>query len=102
MAKFRAKLVALLLTLDRLTMNTASAPSSTVTLLAAGVAALLTVLMVGVPSLSMMPPMALTPPMTSGKVSVAAESMTESSMVWTLTVKLATPAGTLILPVLLL
>ena len=49
-----------------------------------------------------MPPVALTPPMTRGKVSVAAESTTESSRVWTVTVKLETPAGTLILPVLLL
>ena len=72
MARLRAKLVALVLALDRLTVNTASAPSSTVTLLAAGVAALLTVLMVatfGVPlATAVRFPLSVTVRLIEGKV----------------------------------
>ena len=54
-------------------------------------------MMVGAVSLSRMEPVPVTPPMTKGTVSVA--SVMLSSTVGRVTVKLVTPAGTVILPV---
>jgi hypothetical protein len=96
LARLRAKLVLVLLALDRLTVNTASAPSSTVTLLTAGSVALPTCVMVGAPSLSAMVPVPVTLPICSVKFS--AGSLVVSLTVGTVTVKLVTPAGTITWP----
>ena len=64
--------------------------------MAAGVAALLTVLMVGAPSLSVMVPVPATPPML--RLNVSAVSLTVSLTLGTVTVKLVTPAGTITWP----
>ncbi len=78
--------------LERVTVWARSPPSVTL--------AAVTLLMVGAASLSMMVPVPTTPPMVRLRFSVA--SLVLSLTVGTLTVKLVTPAGTLIWPVPLL
>jgi len=78
------------------TLKTRLLPSFTLSSAVPGLPAS-TVLMVGVPVVSMMPPVPVTPPMVSGTVSIGSPARL-SVKVGTVTVKLVTPGASVMVP----